>query len=262
MNVDAIRPPIRIDRQDNIALLMLDRPEKRNAISAATWQALPAAAAELEADDSVNVIIVTGTGGHFSAGADISEFEATFATPASAMAYGAEMTEGIEAIASMRKPVLAAIDGVCIGGGVALALACDIRIAAANARFAITPAKLGMLYPPADTRRLASCVGISAAKRLLFGADVIDGREALAIRLIDALAEPGEALQQAKVEATRIGGVSQYTVRGMKQFLDNLADPEADARQSEAFIAALEGADFCEGRAAFMERRTPEFTYR
>lgn len=262
MNIDVSRPPIRIDRQGDLAILTLDRPEKRNAISAATWRALPSAAAEIEADDTVKVVIVTGAGGHFSAGADISEFEQTFATTDSAVAYAAEMGEGIEAIAAMRKPVLAAIDGVCIGGGVALALACDIRIAAADARFAITPAKLGMLYPPTDTRRLAACVGISAAKRMLFGAAVIDGREALAIGLADCLAEPGEAMLQAKAEATRIAGVSQYTVHGMKRFLDGLADPDADARQSAAFIAALEGPDFHEGRAAFMERRAPKFTFR
>jgi len=262
MNINVTRPPIRIDRQGEIAVLTLDRPEKRNAIGAATWRALPLAAAELETDNTIKVVIVTGAGGHFSAGADISEFEDTFATTDSAVAYGAEMAEGIEAIAAVCKPVLAAINGVCIGGGVALALACDLRIAAADARLAITPAKLGMLYPPIDTRRLAACVGVPAAKRLLFGADVIEGREAAAIGLVDILAEPGEALHRAMAEAMRIAGVSQYTVRGMKQFLDGLARPDADTRQSAAFIAALEGPDFHEGRAAFMERRAPRFTFR
>lgn len=254
---------LRLEAEGDIARLRLARPEKRNAINRAVWDALPLAAAAVDADRALKVMILSGSGGHFSAGADIAEFGAAFATPESTASQTAAIGRGIEAIAAMDKPVIAAIEGNCVGGGVALALACDLRVAAHAARFAVTPAKLGFLYSLSDTRRLVEAVGASAAKRILFTGAPIEAERALALGLVDTLAPAGEAEAAATSEALLIAAASQFTVRRTKAVLRKMSEGSAcadDIRQW--FQEAVEGEDFSEGYRAFLEKRGPRFSFR
>ncbi len=250
-----------LDIDGCIARLVFNRPDKRNAVNQAMWQELPRVTARIDADSAISVLVVTGAGGHFAAGADISEFEANFSTSDAAEKNQSQLQHGIEALAAMRKPVVAAIEGACIGGGVALALACDIRVGSAAARFAVTPARLGLVYPSSDTTRLVAAIGPGQAARLLFTGRIVDGTEAMRIGLIDQLAGPGEALATALDEATSIAAASQYSVRATKAII---AATLGGATVDEAALArdAVAGEDFQEGRRAFLEKRTPRFTFR
>lgn len=245
----------------DVARLTFDRPAKRNAITLAMWRALPDACAAFAASDA-KVLIVTGRGGHFAAGADIGEFEAVYATPESAADYNTAIAVGIGAIAALEKPVLAAMEGACVGGGLAVALACDLRIAAADARLAITPAKLGLTYSLEDTKRLVDAVGASTARDILFTGRLLGAEEALRLGLIDAVETDAPTAVAAK--AADIAAASQVTVRAIKATIRAILAGaiEDDAATRAAFVASVSGADFIEGRKAFLEKRKAVFPER
>jgi len=158
----------------------------------------------------------------------------------------------------------AMIEGACVGGGLGLALACDLRIAAADAWLALTPAKLGLVYSLPDTRRLVQAVGLSRAKDILFTGRLIAAEEALVIGLVDALYAP-EALEAAVAEKTaQIAAASQWTARRAKAIVGLIADGETRDTDETArwLIEAVEGEDFSEGRNAFLSKRKPEFPFR
>lgn len=253
--------PVRVARDGPVARIILDRPEKRNALSEAMWAALGEAARELSGDTGVRVVIVSGEGGSFAAGADITEFETVYASPERAEAYAATISGALSAIAALPLPVIARIEGACVGGGCAVALACDLRFCSSDARFAVTPARLGLAYPFEDTRRLVDAVGPSAAKDLLFSARFIDADEALRIRLVDRLAPPGELDAVLGDYVDTLLGVSGATARGAKAAVNAVASGtrEETARTRAAFRAAFSGEDFKEGYQAFLERRAPRF---
>ena len=245
----------------DVATLAFDRPAKRNAITLAMWRALPEACAAFASSDA-KVLVVTGRAGHFAAGADIGEFEAVYATPQSAADYNAAIAAGIGAIAELQKPVLAAIEGACVGGGLAVALACDLRIAASDARLAITPAKLGLTYSLEDTKRLVGAVGASAARDILFTGRLLGAEEALRLGLVDAVEADVPAAATAK--AAEIAAASQVTVRAIKATIRAIlaGAVEDDAATRAAFVASVSGPDFIEGRSAFLEKRKPVFPER
>ncbi len=253
--------PLRVTREDAVARIVFDRPEKKNALSEAMWLALGEAARDLASDAGIRVVIVSGEGGSFAAGADISEFETVYASPERAEAYAATISGALSALASVPAPVIARIEGACVGGGCAVALACDLRFCSPKARFAVTPARLGLAYPFEDTRRLVDAVGPAAAKDLLFSARFIDAQEALRIGLVDRLAPQDglDAVLHDYVET--LLGVSGATARGAKAAVNAVA---AGAREETehtraAFRAAFSGSDFEEGYRAFLERRAPRF---
>ncbi|PVM83206.1 enoyl-CoA hydratase-related protein [Caulobacter radicis] len=245
----------------DVATLAFDRPAKRNAITLAMWRALPEACAAFASSDA-KVLVVTGRAGHFAAGADIGEFEAVYATPQSAADYNAAIAAGIGAIAELQKPVLAAIEGACVGGGLAVALACDLRIAASDARLAITPAKLGLTYSLEDTKRLVDAVGASAARDILFTGRLLGAEEALRLGLVDAVEVDVPAAATAK--AAEIAAASQVTVRAIKATIRAILTGavEDDAATRAAFVASVSGPDFIEGRTAFLAKRKPVFPER
>ena len=179
---------------DHVATLRINRPEKRNAMSVAMWRALPGLLAPLGSDPGVRVLVLTGAEGTFCSGADISEI--------AGLSEGGDDTGLIvtaeRALTAFPKPVIAMIEGFCVGGGCQLALACDLRFAAEDARFGITPAKLGVVYPLSSTRRLVDLVGPSTAKFLLFSAELVDAGRALRTGLVDEVLAP-EALPQRVV---------------------------------------------------------------
>jgi enoyl-CoA hydratase/carnithine racemase len=155
---------LRLQRDGAVATLLIDQPTRRNAMTRAMWRALPGLVAEAAADDGIATLRVEGAGGHFCGGADISEFAETYATREATSAASTEIASAVEALAALPKPAVAVIRGACVGGGVALALACDLRFAATDARFAATPAKLGLIYSQADTTRLIPTLAASDSR--------------------------------------------------------------------------------------------------
>jgi enoyl-CoA hydratase/carnithine racemase len=243
---------------NDVATLMLNRPEKRNALTQAMWRALPDAVAAVEADPAVKVLVLTGAGGCFAAGADIGEFKTVYATRENAAAYAVEIAAAMEAVAHLSKPSIAAIPGACVGGGLGLALACDLRIAAQDARLGITPGKLGLMYSLGDTRRLVEAVGASSAKDILFTGRILNADDALALRLVDAVP------QAVADKAAAIASASQWSARRTKAVVRLILDGAVeDTDQTRAwFLDGLEGEDFAEGRDAFLTKRPPVFPYR
>lgn len=235
------------------AWLTIENPRKRNAMNAAMWRQLPDAIAGILRDREVRSVVLSGAGGTFCAGADISELGSI---------SGGELSPAAErALIECPVPTIALIEGHCVGGGCQLAAACDIRIAAPDARFGITPAKLGIVYPYTSIQRLTDLVGASAAKLLLFSAELVDAERALGMRLVEEVhADPRRRVQAlAATIATR----SQLTIEASKELVDLAArgEPLADrARHHQARSAST--GESTEGITAFLERRTPNFPHR
>ena len=245
------------------ARIVLNRPERRNAITLAMWRALPAIRAAIEARDDLLVTLIEGEGAHFSAGADIVELGEIYRDAAATRDFGDAMQNGLKALMDLDRPTIAVIRGVAIGAGLGLALACDLRFCAADAHLAITPARLGLIYGHSETRRLIELIGPSRAKDLLFTARRIETDEALAIGLIDRRVET--ALQETVLGYARgLAEMSQMSIRGTKRAIDAIdagMSKEAPGYRALTETAAL-GPDFAEGRAAFAGKRTAKFTFR
>lgn len=243
-----------------VAVLTIDRPEKRNAMSLEMWKALPDLLGKVAAEDAVRALVIRGTD-HFSAGADISEFTTLRADPAGAGVYGRAVHAGERAIADLQKPTIAAITGVCIGGGCEIALACDIRIAAANARFGITPAKLGIVYNATSTKRLVDVVGPAWASQILFTAELVDAQTALRIGLVNELHPAPDVATRAQTLAETVATRAQVSVRAAKTIITRIT--EGHLNEDETVLALYETSvtskDYTEGVQAFLEKRSPRF---
>lgn len=215
----------RVVASNGVGTISLSRAGHRNAISIAMWQALTEAVSACIDDEAVRVIILrSAVDGVFSPGADISEFPGLAAESEQRSLMRHSMAKAIDLIEQCPKPVIATIDGICIGAGCAIALACDIRIATPASRFAITPAKLGLVYSLSDTRRLVQAVGLSTAKRLLFTGDMISAETALASGLLDFI-HPQLDINSTSIEmATRIAANSASTHAATKRAMDEVLD--------------------------------------
>ncbi|MBY0423082.1 MAG: enoyl-CoA hydratase/isomerase family protein [Parvularculaceae bacterium] len=240
--------------------ITIRQPEKRNAISAAMWRDLGAAAAAAGADRP-GVILVSGEGGHFAAGADISEFADVYATRASAEAYTRVMLASLEALAALPVPTIAVIRGACVGGGCSIALACDFRFAAKSARFAVTPGKLGLVYSLADTRRLARAAGVQGARDLLMTARMVAAEEAFALGLADRLYEDDALDAAVAAFADEARALSSWSLGATKTMLGLLEEGagDDDSRAMALMLDAFDGAEFKEGYRAFLDKRPPKF---
>ncbi|GGM14761.1 enoyl-CoA hydratase/isomerase family protein [Dactylosporangium sucinum] len=224
-----------LEQAGPVATIVITNPAKRNAMTADMWRALPPLLDGLRDDPSVKVVVLAGAGGTFCAGADITEAALIARDGDDSLAARAEL-----ALADFPKPAIAKIEGFCVGGGCQLAVACDLRFATADSRFGVTPAKLGIVYPPSTTRRLAALVGPARAKLLLYTAELIDAPTALAFGLIDGLRDADEV-------AATIARRSQLTVHAAKAVLAGRAAPAQDEKE------------LAEGIAAFSGRRAPDF---
>jgi enoyl-CoA hydratase/carnithine racemase len=252
----SIEPPL--------ARLRLNKPARRNVVSRAMWRALPALCRRIETEREALVVIVDGAGDHFSAGADITEFETVHRSEASTREFIDAIQEGLNALIALDRPSIATLRGNSIGGGLAIALACDLRFCAENVYLAITASKLGLLYNFTETRRLIELVGPSRAKDILFSARRLDGREALAIGLVDRLV-PTDKLDEAVASyALHLAKLSQYSIRGAKYLIDAIAG--GLSTETPPLRRVIENAaraeDCVEGRQAFAAKRAPNFTYR
>ena len=245
-----------------VATLTFNRPGKHNAINHAMWRGIGVAMRAFEADERVRVIVVSGAGGRaFSAGADISEFE-SLRSADTLEAYNRAAAEGYAALRDSAKPTLARIDGYCIGGGLGLALGCDLRIASERSRFGIPAARLGLGYEYEGLKELVDLVGPSAAKEIMFTARRLEAREAAAIGLVNRLVAPA-ALDATLEEYTgQIAGNAPLTVRASKRIV---AEALKDSGQRDLALCArlvaecYASEDYMEGRRAFMEKRRPRF---
>ncbi len=244
-----------LHRDGGIAVITLSNPAKRNAMTDPMWRRVPEIMREIDADPAVAVTVITGAGQVFCAGSDIGGLDDL---------NHAEYPIAAElALANSPKPVIAAIEGPCFGGGVELAVGCDIRVAASDATFAVPPATLGIVYPVSATQRMINLMGPAVTKEMLFTAARLDARRALDVGLVNRLVEPGRALTEAMRMAERMAGLSQLTLRASKEIVDGLVARDLDAETAIGWVQrAATSPDRPEGMAAFRERRAPKFTWR
>jgi enoyl-CoA hydratase len=261
MAADAGAPSVRVDRDGWLAVVTIDRPSRMNALDGATIAALDAAFAALDGDPGVGAVILTGGGEKaFVAGADITVLakQGVFDGAANARA-GQAMMARIEACS---KPVLAAINGFALGGGLELALACDLRFAAKTARLGLPEVSLGIIPGYGGTQRLPRLIGQGPALQLILTGDPVTADEALRLGLVNGVVEPGELLGHCKTIARRIVSRGPQALALAKQAVRRGASlPLADALALEADLFGMisSTAEMKEGMAAFLEKRTPSW---
>lgn len=254
---------LHLDIDGAIARLLIDRADKKNSFCQAMWEALPGLLAEAMADPAVRVLILRAAQpGAFSAGADIAEFAVGARDPEWRAKNQAAIRAAQHDLARAAKPTIALIDGVCVGGGCGLAIACDLRVASPRAKFGITPARLGLVYSLHDTKLLVDLVGPAQAKRILFTGELIGAEEALRIGLIDILSPDPETAAEAL--GASIAAASPHSVAASKAMIRRILDGQAedDADTLAQFDAAFQGEDFDEGVNAFLAKRPPRFRSR
>lgn len=263
---------LRIERTtDAIATLVLSGPGRGNAMGPDLWRELPRAVSTLEAEPALRAVVVRGDGEHFSYGLDLPAMGAEMGPILADGAAGRprvvelarRMHEGFEALARSRLPVVAAIDGWCIGAGIELACACDLRIASAGARFALREVKVGIVPDLGGIQRLPHVVGEGWARQLALTGDDLDAETALRIGLVTRIAPDGAALHAAALDlAGRIAANPPLVVAGIKQVMNGrLAGGVADGNREAATLNGMlmQSEDFAEALRAFMEKRAPAF---
>ena len=257
-----LREPLATTREGAVATLWLNRPAKRNAVTLAMWQGMPRLLGELAGDPSVRVLIVRGAGENFCAGADIAQLGA-LADPASGAAYREANRVAEDALAGFPKPSVAVVRGFCIGGGCEIAVACDLRLADRGARFGITPARLGIVYPPFAVERVVKLIGASAAKYLLYSGELIDAERALRIGLVDELHDPDVIEERVLAFTSTLAEQSLLTQRAAKEMVTTVVDHGAiDPELARTWEReAQTGPDLAEGLRAFAARTRPRFTW-
>lgn len=251
---------LRLERDGAVARLLIDRPDRRNALTQGMWALLPHLVADAMADDAIRVLILaSATPGLFCAGADIDEFATCSGDPDWRVANQGAIRASQYALAHAPKPVIAAIDGDCVGGGCGLAIACDLRIAAPAARLGITPARLGIVYSLFDTKLLVDLVGPARAKRILYTGALHSAEAAMAIGLVDEIAP--DPLAAADALARTIAANAQHSVQSSKAIIRRILNGQADddATTLALFRDAFTLPDFAEGVAAFRAKRRPDF---
>jgi enoyl-CoA hydratase len=249
--------------EDGVGVITFNNPEKRNAMSLDMWEGLGKALIELRDDAQVRVVILTGAGDKaFVSGADISQFEKTRHNAEASEEYSKKSAAQRALLADYPKPIIACIRGFCLGGGMQVAMAADIRIASENSQFGIPAAKLGIAYGYDGLRNLVSLVGPSWARLIMYTGMRIDSAEAVRIGLVDRVV-PDTELWNATMEIARtISGNAPLAIKAAKitiaQILKDPADRDMSAIKAIG-TACMDSEDFREGRTAFMEKRKPQF---
>jgi enoyl-CoA hydratase/carnithine racemase len=251
---------LRVTREGGVATVELHRPERHNAISYAMWEGFADVLPSLAADDDVDVVVLRGTpGGPFSAGADISEFQDLRSRPEDAERYGAAVAAGERAVVACPKPTVALVQGWAIGGGTQVAVACDLRVCDASARFGVTPAKLGIVYALPSTARLVDVVGQSWASWILLTGELLDAQTALRIGLVHEVAEDVEA--RAYELAALLASRARVSLVGAKSLLARVAggDRTEDDEVRALYRSSYTSPEYAEGVQAFLAKRSPDF---
>ena len=246
---------------DGIARITFHRPEARNAMTFAMYERLAEIATAVNDDPAVKAVVLTGAGGAFVAGTDISQFR-EFTDEEHAIAYEEFNDRVFGALEAVRMPTIAAIPGATVGGGLAIAASCDLRIAAPSATFGMPIARtLGNCLSLANLVRLASIVGPARVKELVFSARIIDAREALAIGLVhDVVPDDAELAARADQLARRVASHAPLTLWATKEGLRRIRERLLPGEGRDLVVACYTSRDFREGVAAFMEKRRPRWT--
>jgi enoyl-CoA hydratase/carnithine racemase len=252
---------IQVTREGPVATIWLNRPSKRNAMSYPMWLGLEHAARQLGVDAEVRVVVLRGRGQHFCAGADITELSVR--RDDDQRSFSDVNLAAEQALAVLPKPTVAFVSGDCIGGGCALAIDCDIRIATAHSRFGITPANLGIVYPAPSLERATHLLGPAVTKRLLFTGELIGAEEALRVGLVGEIVDGADAEERL---ATLTGVLAARSLLSQAATKSMVAAVVAHGHvpedlQSRWIEAAASAGDSAEGIAAFVEKRPPHFTW-
>ena len=250
-------------KDDGVGLITFNQPEKRNAMSMEMWTGLGEILDEFREDGSVRVVVMTGAGNKaFVSGADISQFEKNRNSADAQQEYERATGVGREKYHSFEKPVIARIRGFCLGGGLAIAMAADIRIAATDSQFGIPAARLSIAYAPDSVRRLIDLVGPANARMILYSARRIDSAEAQRIGLINQMVSEEDLNETVLDLARTIADNAPLSVTASKLTINELLKDEGQ-RDPGAIQRAMEtcfnSADYREGRRAFMEKRSPKW---
>ena len=259
---DTQTPQLFLTRKDALGWVTISNLKRRNAMTVAMWQALPDIIGEADGDERIRVVVLRGAGETaFCAGADISEFEEQ-RTGASAERYNKLNHNAFLALESCKKPTIAMIHGFCLGGGLGLALSCDLRIASEDAQFSIPAAKLGIAYHPRWVRQILKAISPTRAKEMLFTGDRYDAKWAASVGLINRLCQKDALLQQTEDLATAISENAPLSLRATKNVFEtsSKASCESSIERLEKMVAAcFESEDYKEGWEAFLEKRRPKF---
>ena len=252
------------DIDGRTAILTFNRPQARNALTWAMYDALAAACDRVDADDAIRVFVIRAAGDAFAAGTDISQFTG-FKTGDDGLAYERRLDAVIDRLERVRVPTIAQVHGVAAGGGCAIALACDLRVCTPSARFGVPIARtLGNCLSAANYARILDLIGPARTKDLLFTARFVDVTEATALGLVTATAEPDRISEEVHSLATRIAAHAPLTIRATKEALRRIAEHRrlAAGLADDLVAACYASADFREGIDAFLAKRPPTFTGR
>jgi enoyl-CoA hydratase/carnithine racemase len=261
--------PVKTDKmlsrkEGQVGYLTFNNPEKHNAVSLEMWEAAEGYLEEFKTDKNIRVVVVNGAGGKaFVSGADISKFEKERSDKETSDRYNEAVDRAYGAFNSFPKPTIAMIRGYCIGGGVGLALSCDLRICTEGSKFAVPAAKLSIGYRYAGLKKLVDVVGPAFAKEIFYTARQFTAQEALMMGLVNRVLPDGEFDAYVKDYAETIAGNAPLSVDSVKFIVGQILADESKrdlAKAEEMVQACFASNDFKEGRTAFMEKRKPKFT--
>jgi enoyl-CoA hydratase len=251
-------------KEGSVGYLTFNNPERHNAVSLDMWNAAEGILEDFKADKNIRVVVLTGAGGKaFVSGADISKFESERSNKEMIDRYNIAVDRANPAVYEFPKPTIAMIRGYCIGGGVGLALCCDMRICSDNSKFGVPAAKLGLGYGFKGIKKLVDVVGPSFAKEIFYTARQFIAAEALQMGLVNRAVPEGELEAYVKNYAETIGGNAPLTVDAVKYIVGQVVTPESERnlqKCADLVSQCFASSDYSEGRKAFMEKRKPAFT--
>lgn len=251
-------------REGAVGYIIFNNPQRHNAVSLDMWETTARMLDEFAADNAIRVVVLTGAGGKaFVSGADISKFADERATKEAIERYNVAVDKLYGTIHAFPKPTIAMIQGYCIGGGLGLAVCCDLRICTESSRFALPAAKLGLGYGFSGLKRFVEVIGPSFTKEVFYTARQFDAEEARAMGLVNRVVRDGDLETYVKSYADTIAGNAPLTIRAVKYIAGEIVkDPAARdlERASRMVQECFTSRDYTEGRTAFMEKRKPKFT--
>tara|TARA_R110002124_G_scaffold226949_2_gene392121 strand:+ start:4395 stop:5174 length:780 start_codon:yes stop_codon:yes gene_type:complete len=254
---------IRLERKGAIATLIINNPQKRNAMNLDAWRRLVEVTAELEADDDLRCVLVTGMGDHFAAGADISEFPEKRMSADQAETYGMVVADALHAFSNLKHPTIAVIRGACTGGGFEIACCCDMRLAAEGSRFGIPINRLGHAFAYPEMAAALVVVPPAVVMELLLEGRILEADEAYAKGLLTRVVPADQLDDEAETVAWRVAQGAPLAARGSKKILRRLLQPaQISPEELKSSYALCDSEDYKEGVRAFLAKEKPAFKAR